>query len=86
MALPFDNGRELGALLDLMLRGCGIANVGIAGRTPADLADALLTRCKVYTVAIDAVPVKGVRITPHLYTTTTDLDAFVKAIGDVARG
>ena len=36
-------------------------------------------------MAIDTVPVKGVRVTPHLYTTTAELDAFVKAIGDLAR-
>jgi selenocysteine lyase/cysteine desulfurase len=30
------------------------------------------------------VPVKGVRVTPHLYTTTADLDALVKAIGELA--
>jgi selenocysteine lyase/cysteine desulfurase len=31
------------------------------------------------------VPVKGTRVTPHLYTTTADLDALVKAIGELAR-
>ena len=36
-------------------------------------------------MAIDTVPVKGVRVTPHLYTTTGDLDALVRAIGDLAR-
>jgi selenocysteine lyase/cysteine desulfurase len=36
-------------------------------------------------VAIDTVPVKGVRVTPHLYTTTGELDALVKALGELAR-
>jgi selenocysteine lyase/cysteine desulfurase len=39
----------------------------------------------IYTVAIDTAPVKGVRITPHLYTTPAELDALVKALGALAR-
>jgi selenocysteine lyase/cysteine desulfurase len=66
-------------------RACGIANFGIAGRTPGDLATDLFDRFKIYTVAIDTVPVKGVRVTPHLYTSTGELDALVTAIGTMAR-
>ncbi|HEY3384786.1 MAG TPA: aminotransferase class V-fold PLP-dependent enzyme [Vicinamibacterales bacterium] len=66
-------------------RACAIANVGITGMTPSQLADALFDRFKVYTVAIDTGPVKGARVTPHLYTTTADLDALVKAITELAR-
>ena len=40
-------------------RACAIANVGITGMTPKALADVLFDRFKVYTVAIDTVPVKG---------------------------
>ncbi len=67
-------------------RACAIANVGIAGMTPAQLADVLFDRFRIYTVAIDTVPVKGTRVTPHLYTTIADVDALVKAIGAIARG
>ncbi|MEI6669154.1 MAG: aminotransferase class V-fold PLP-dependent enzyme [Acidobacteriota bacterium] len=66
-------------------RACGIANVGITGMKPGELATALFDRFKIYTVAIDTVPVKGTRVTPHLYTTTGELDAMVKAIGELAR-
>jgi selenocysteine lyase/cysteine desulfurase len=66
-------------------RACGIANVGIEGRKPGVIADALLEKYRIFTVAIDIVPVKGVRVTPHLYTTTAELDALVKAIGELAR-
>ena len=66
-------------------RACGIANVGITGMTPKALADALFDRHKIYTVAIDTVPVKGIRVTPHLYTTTGELDALVKALTELAR-
>jgi selenocysteine lyase/cysteine desulfurase len=66
-------------------RACGIANVGIEGLKPGAMADALLEKHRIFTVAIDTVPVKGVRVTPHLYTTTAELDALVKAIGELAR-
>jgi selenocysteine lyase/cysteine desulfurase len=66
-------------------RACAIANVGVAGMTPKALADTLFDKYKVYTVAIDTKPVKGVRVTPHLYT-TTELDVLVRALGEIARG
>lgn len=67
-------------------RACAIANVGITGMTPKALADALFDKFKIYTVAIDTVPVKGVRVTPHLYTSIGDLDALVRALNEIARG
>jgi selenocysteine lyase/cysteine desulfurase len=66
-------------------RACGIANVGITGMTPGALATALFDKYNIYTVAIDTVAVKGTRVTPHLYTTTAELDALVKALGELAR-
>ncbi len=65
-------------------RACGIANVGLRRRTPADLADALLAGHRIYTVAIDTPAVKGVRVTPHLYTTVAELDALVAALRALA--
>jgi selenocysteine lyase/cysteine desulfurase len=65
-------------------RACGIANVGITGTTPAALADSLLDRFRIYTVAIDTPAVRGVRVTPHLYTTTAELDALVAAVRALA--
>lgn len=61
-------------------RACGIANVGIATMKPGDLAKTLLEKYKVWTVAIDSPTVKGCRITPNVYTTTAELDSFVKAL------
>jgi selenocysteine lyase/cysteine desulfurase len=61
-------------------RSCGIANVGIEGILPADLAKRLMTEHKVFTVAIDYANVRGCRITPNLYTTTKELDLFVQAL------
>ena len=61
-------------------RSCGIANVGIAGMTPADLAKRLMDEHKIFTVAIDTANVHGCRITPNVYTTLEELDAFVAAL------
>ena len=40
-------------------RSCGIANVGVKGMKPADLAKTLLDRYKVWTVAIDSCSFAG---------------------------
>ena len=65
-------------------RSCGIANVGIAGMTPADLAKRLMDEHKIFTVAIDSANVHGCRITPNVYTTLEELDAFVAALKKLA--
>lgn len=65
-------------------RSCGIANVGIKGMKPSDLADTLLKKYKIYTVAIDGANVHGCRITPNVYTTTAELDTFVAALREMA--
>lgn len=64
-------------------RHAGIGNVGIKGMKPQVLAETLLTKYKIYTVAIDGAGVQGCRITPNLYTTTQELDTFVDAIKDL---
>ncbi|MBL0233084.1 MAG: aminotransferase class V-fold PLP-dependent enzyme [Chitinophagaceae bacterium] len=65
-------------------RSCGIANVGITGIKPADLAKRLMDEHKVFTVAIDYANVQGCRICPNVYTTTEELDRFVEAIKKLA--
>ena len=67
-------------------RSCAIANVGIEGVKPADLARELFERYRVWTVAIDHAEagVHGVRVTPHVYTTTAELDTFVRALKAIA--
>ncbi len=65
-------------------RACAIANVGIAGVTPAQLARELMERHRIYTVAIDGAGVQGVRVTPQIYTTPGELDALVVALRSIA--
>ncbi|MBT8283022.1 MAG: aminotransferase class V-fold PLP-dependent enzyme [Muriicola sp.] len=66
-------------------RSCGIANVGIRNMKPSELAQTLLDEFKIFTVAIDQNNVQGCRITPNVYTTTDELDEFVKAMNILAR-
>ena len=67
-------------------RSCGIANVGIPSIKPGDLAKILLEKYKVWTVAIDTANVQGVRITPQVFTSTKELDVFVRALQELAAG
>jgi selenocysteine lyase/cysteine desulfurase len=65
-------------------RSCAIANVGVSGMKPADLAKTLFDRYKVWTVAIDTANVHGVRVTPQLFTTPKELDVLVRALKELA--
>ncbi len=67
-------------------RSCAIANVGVNTLKPADLAITLLEKYKIWTVAIDNANanVKGVRVTPNIYTKTSELDTFVKALKELS--
>jgi selenocysteine lyase/cysteine desulfurase len=67
-------------------RSCAIANVGIEGIAPRDLAKTLLEKHRIWTVGIQTANVHGVRITPHLFTTTSELDVFVGALKMIAAG
>lgn len=64
-------------------RSCGIANVGVRGMKPSDLADTFLKKYKIYTVAIDGANVQGCRISPNVYTTPQELDVLVTALSEL---
>jgi selenocysteine lyase/cysteine desulfurase len=79
---------ELGIILNTPTdpaRSCAIANVGIKGMKPADMATRLLQQYKIWTVAIDTAGIHGCRITPNLFTTTAELDTFVLALKEMAK-
>lgn len=65
-------------------RSCAIANAGIKGIPPGQLAVTLHRKYNIYTVAIDSANVHGCRITPNIYTTPKDLDQLVKALTELA--
>ncbi len=60
--------------------GCAIGNVGIEGRKPGELDSFLLDKYKIHTVGIEWENIKGVRVTPNVYTTIKNLDLLVEGI------
>jgi selenocysteine lyase/cysteine desulfurase len=66
---------------------CGIALVGIEGIDAAKLSDFLLDHRKILTVAIKHHDFAGIRVTPNVYTTLDEIDAFTDAmLHAVAKG
>jgi len=66
-------------------RSCAIANVGIQGMDPLELAKRLLENDKIFTVGYDQAGVHGVRVTPHVFTQPRELDRLVAAITRYAK-
>jgi selenocysteine lyase/cysteine desulfurase len=65
-------------------RSCAIANVGIEGMKPGLLAETLLKKYQIYTVAIDGANVHGCRITPNVFTLTKELDMLIDALKEMS--
>ena len=67
-------------------RSCAIANVGIRGKQARDVAQTLFEKHRIWTVGIQnqAAGVNGIRVTPHVFTTTAELDQLVSAIKALA--
>ena len=66
-------------------RVCGIANVGIKNMKTSLMAENLLKKYRIWTVAIDGQGVQGCRIVPNIYTTTKELDIFITALKEMAK-
>ncbi|MEP0822281.1 MAG: aminotransferase class V-fold PLP-dependent enzyme [Ignavibacterium sp.] len=66
-------------------QSCGIANVEIVGVDPVALAAYLMNRHKLFTVPIVHDEFRGLRITPNVYTTLSELDRFCEVMETVAR-
>ncbi len=80
-ALP---GVQLGTSLQPGF-ACAIGLIAVNNRKPAELDQFLFNRYKIHTVGIEWENIKGVRITPHVYTTTRQLDTLVKAITEFVK-
>jgi selenocysteine lyase/cysteine desulfurase len=65
-------------------RNSAIATVGHESLSPGQLAQLLFDKHKIFTVAIEHPVVRGVRITPHLYTSLGEVDALIKALKNPA--
>ncbi len=60
--------------------GCAIGMVSIEGKKPGELDSFLFNNYKIHTVGIEWENIKGVRVTPNVYTTTKNLDVLVEGI------
>ena len=59
----------------------GIANVGVKNLRPSELADKLFADHNIFTVPIDDDRgIRGVRVSPNLYSTVEDIDKFIEAM------
>ncbi|MDX5321319.1 MAG: aminotransferase class V-fold PLP-dependent enzyme [Bacteroidota bacterium] len=60
-----------------------IANVSVQGKSPGELAQWLWDKHQIFTVAIDHPVIKGVRITPHLSNSITDIQKLIAALREL---
>jgi selenocysteine lyase/cysteine desulfurase len=65
--------------------GCAIGMVSVEGKTPQELDGYLFEKFKVHTVGISWEQIRGVRVTPNVYTTTKNLDRLVEGIISFAK-
>jgi selenocysteine lyase/cysteine desulfurase len=59
---------------------CALGNFSIDGMEPETVANRLMGEFQIHTVSIKWENISGVRVTPHVYTSTKDLDRFVDAV------
>ena len=63
----------------------GIANVGVKGLSPSELADKLFDDFNIFTVPIDDDRgIHGIRVSPNLYSTMEDIEKFLDAMIKIA--
>ena len=67
-------------------RACAIANVGLTRVDPDALMKVMLEKYRIWTVGIDnpKARVRGIRVTPNIFTTLPELDALVAALKALA--
>jgi len=78
-------------------QSCAIATMEIEGIEPGDLANHLFSKHRIFVTSIDHPvhpdlsqakydrPYRGIRVTPHVYTTLRELDIFVDAVHAIVR-
>jgi len=59
---------------------CALALFSIEGKSPQEIQEYLFQKYKLLTVPIEWENIKGVRVTPHVYTQIKDLDRLLEGI------
>lgn len=65
--------------------GCGIGLISIQGKSTIDFDNFLWDHYKIHTSPVNWENIKGLRITPNVYTTTKNLDVLVEGIKACAK-
>ena len=63
---------------------CALGTFSVDGLTPGDVVSKLFGEYGIHTTGIVWENVSAVRVTPHVYTTTKDLDRLVDAVAKIA--
>ena len=63
---------------------CALGTFSIDGMDVVDTANKLMNDYQIHTVGIKWENINAVRVTPHVYTTTKDLDRFIEAVLKIA--
>lgn len=63
---------------------CALGTFSIDGMTPGDVATKLFGEYQIHTTGIVWENVSAVRVTPHVYTTTKDLDRLIDAVAKIS--
>jgi len=63
---------------------CSLTNFSLEGFKPEEIDSRLMEKYRIHTVGINWENIHGVRVTPSVYTSLTDLDLLVKAITEIA--
>jgi selenocysteine lyase/cysteine desulfurase len=66
-------------------QSCAIANIEIEGVDPVALGGFLMSKHKIFATPIVHDEFKGLRITPNVYTTVSELDRFCEVMETVAK-
>jgi selenocysteine lyase/cysteine desulfurase len=65
---------------------CGLVNFYIDGVDVGKFVDYLLSKHRIYVVPIVHPEFKGIRVTPNVYTLTSEMELFADIIVSVAKG
>jgi selenocysteine lyase/cysteine desulfurase len=63
---------------------CAIATIGIEGLDASEIELQLLEKYKIHCTIVKHEQINGIRITPHVYTSISELDLLVNAIKEMA--
>ncbi len=64
-------------------QSCAMATIGIGGIEPGRLGRHLWEKHKIFVTGIDFENIQGIRVSPNVYTTLTEIDVFSDAMAEV---